>query len=87
MTDTLQDLLSECYFVIPFVELQAALPWPESALRQALQQGLQHGYIHQYHFDEQAREYMRLDAPDLASLAASAFLATRTGLMALHMGK
>ena len=76
-------VLDEVYFVSSFQTILQNTGYNEEQLRKTLADLLEKGFIAQMKYNEELKDYEKLDQPDLFTISHSSFVATREGL-AIH---
>ena len=81
LTDLEFRIIDELYFVTSFNDLLDLMNEDQSKLPDGLKGLLEKELITQLVFDENLKDYRRLDTPDLEALERSCFVASKQGLL------
>lgn len=73
-------LLDELYFVTTYRELVEQLSMEESEVQTTLMGLLNKGFVLQMQYNDNMKDYLKLEQPDFLSIERSAFVASREGL-------
>lgn len=73
-------LLDELYFVTTYRELVEQLSMEESEVQTTLMGLLNKGFIMQMQYNDNMKDYLKLEQPDFLSIERSSFVASREGL-------
>ena len=81
MSDLEFKVLDELYFVVSFESLMENVTASDDELLASLKSLLEKKFIHQMKFDEQRKDFVRMDVPDFSALRQSSFVASKEGLL------
>ena len=81
LTDLEFRIIDELYFVTSFSDLTYALAEGQSSLTEGLRTLLEKELITQLVFEQELKDYRKLEKPDFDTLEHSYFVASRKGLL------
>jgi len=74
-------IMDEVYFLCSFQQLLQVIGCDEEKLSDSLIELLKKDFIQQLVFDDDEKDYLKLESPDFSRIKAASYVATKKGLL------
>lgn len=81
MNDLEFQIMDEVYFLCSFQQLLQVIGCDEEKLNDSLIELLNKNFIQQLVFDEDEKDYLKLESPDFSRIKTASYVATKKGLL------
>ncbi len=81
MNDLEFQIMDEVYFLCSFQQLHQVIGCDEEKLNDSLIELLKQDFIQQLVFEDEEKDYLKLELPDFSRIKTASYVATKKGLL------